>query len=289
VKTQLVIGGGSGSAPRIDSTILKAMARARRWFDNLVSGRAASMVEIGKREGVGKRYVSRLVRLAFLAPPIVKRIAEGSQPPELTAQFLSAGPAWEWTFGDFEVVQKFVDMVNSAVGTDRRSPNHFPERRNDRTGSTKPSSCPCACQLRGRSPRPCSALLRSTPRARKALKRANLTDFVAGASGSICGQLMPARPGRLFDATGRRCFDLCLQSWPHWEMIGCGPTPLCGISRRAAILLAFAVGRRRPVRAQFRAQPSWKALQVSPGNSDMHTTAFIPGGLHVVQQSRAGP
>jgi hypothetical protein len=91
IEMRLVIGGGSGSAPRIDSTILKATARARRWFDDLVSGRAASMVEIGRREGVGKRYVSRMIRLAFLAPSIVKRIAEGRQPPELTAQFLSTG------------------------------------------------------------------------------------------------------------------------------------------------------------------------------------------------------
>jgi site-specific DNA recombinase len=91
IEMRLVIGGGSGSAPRIDSTILKATARARRWFDDLVSGRAASMVEIGKREGVGKRYVSRMIRLAFLAPTIIERIAEGRQPPELSAQFLSTG------------------------------------------------------------------------------------------------------------------------------------------------------------------------------------------------------
>jgi site-specific DNA recombinase len=92
---RLIVGGGfggiSGSAPRIDSAILKAAARARRWFDDLVSGRAASMLEIGKREGVGKRHVSRMIRLAFLAPAIVESIAEGRQPPELTAQFLSTG------------------------------------------------------------------------------------------------------------------------------------------------------------------------------------------------------
>ena len=91
IEMRLVIGGGSGSAPRIDSTILKATARARRWFDDLVSGRADSMVEIGKREGVGKRYVSRMIHLAFLAPAIIEGIVEGSQPPELTAQFLSTG------------------------------------------------------------------------------------------------------------------------------------------------------------------------------------------------------
>jgi site-specific DNA recombinase len=91
IEMRLVIGGRSGSAPRIDSTILKATARARRWSDDLISGRAASMVEIGKREGVGNRYVSRMIRLAFLAPTIIERIAEGRQPPELTAQFLSTG------------------------------------------------------------------------------------------------------------------------------------------------------------------------------------------------------
>jgi hypothetical protein len=37
------------------------------------------MVEIGQRECVGKRYVSRMIRLAFLAPTIIERIAEGRQ------------------------------------------------------------------------------------------------------------------------------------------------------------------------------------------------------------------
>ena len=44
------------------------------------------MVEIGKREQVGKRYVSRIIRLAFMAPEIVEQIVNGVQPPEVTAQ-----------------------------------------------------------------------------------------------------------------------------------------------------------------------------------------------------------
>ena len=46
------------------------------------------MVEIAKCNGVGKQYVSRLIRLALLAPEMVERIAAGRQPPELTAQAL---------------------------------------------------------------------------------------------------------------------------------------------------------------------------------------------------------
>jgi hypothetical protein len=67
------------------------VARAHCWFDDLVSGRRGSMVEIAKCNGVGKQYVSRLMRLAFLAPETVERIVAGCQPPELTAQSLQAG------------------------------------------------------------------------------------------------------------------------------------------------------------------------------------------------------
>ena len=88
IEMRLVIGG-SGSAPRMDAPLLKAAARAHRWFDDLVSGRSTSMLEIGQREGVGKRYVSRIIRLAFLAPALIEGLVEGRQPPELTAQLLS--------------------------------------------------------------------------------------------------------------------------------------------------------------------------------------------------------
>lgn len=58
------------------------------------------MVAIGKREKVGKRYVSRIIRLAFLAPDIVEQIVTGCQPPELTAESLLRDrrrlpPVWE--------------------------------------------------------------------------------------------------------------------------------------------------------------------------------------------------
>jgi hypothetical protein len=49
------------------------------------------MVEIARRNEVGKQYVSRLVRLAFLAPEIVELIVAGRQPPQLTAQVLRTG------------------------------------------------------------------------------------------------------------------------------------------------------------------------------------------------------
>jgi hypothetical protein len=88
VELRLVMNGDRGRAQKADPALLKAIARAHRWFDDLVAGRVASMAEIGKREGLPKNYVSWLIRLAFLAPEIVEAIIQGNHPPELTAQTL---------------------------------------------------------------------------------------------------------------------------------------------------------------------------------------------------------
>ncbi len=97
---KFVVNGDSKTSPKTDPVLLKLIARAHCWFDDLVSGRSASMVEIGKREKVGKRYVSRIIPLAFLAPQIVEQIVNGCQPPELTAESLlkyrtQLPPEWE--------------------------------------------------------------------------------------------------------------------------------------------------------------------------------------------------
>jgi DNA invertase Pin-like site-specific DNA recombinase len=89
VEMRLVIEGNRAPAPRADSALLKAVARARQWSEDLLAGRAQSVVEIAERERVGSRYIRRLLRLAFLAPEIVEAIAAGDQPPELTAEALA--------------------------------------------------------------------------------------------------------------------------------------------------------------------------------------------------------
>jgi site-specific DNA recombinase len=88
VEMKLIIGGGLETSHGNDPVLVKLIARARRWFDELVSAKAASMADIGRRENVTTRYVSRVVRFAFLAPHIVEQIFDSRQPPEFTAEFL---------------------------------------------------------------------------------------------------------------------------------------------------------------------------------------------------------
>ena len=88
VAMRLVIGGGV-STRKTDPTLLKAVARGHKWFNELVSGRAVFTREIAAREGVNERFVRRLIPLAFLSPAIVQAIAEGRHPADLTGEALS--------------------------------------------------------------------------------------------------------------------------------------------------------------------------------------------------------
>jgi DNA invertase Pin-like site-specific DNA recombinase len=90
VEMKLVLPGRSGDAgnARIDQTLVKAVVRARDWFDRLASGQVESFAEIARAEGVTGRYVAHVIPLAFLAPDIVASILAGTQPVDLTAQKL---------------------------------------------------------------------------------------------------------------------------------------------------------------------------------------------------------
>ena len=64
------------SKPQPDGTLVKALARAWRWQRMLDQGVYASASEIGDAENISKSYVSRILRLALLAPDIVERSLE---------------------------------------------------------------------------------------------------------------------------------------------------------------------------------------------------------------------
>jgi site-specific DNA recombinase len=88
VETRLIIAAGDEPPRKVDPPLLKAVARATQWFGELASGRVRSLAEIARREGISRRYVERLTRLAFVAPAIVEAICQGRQPAELNAETL---------------------------------------------------------------------------------------------------------------------------------------------------------------------------------------------------------
>ena len=79
-------------SPKVDTALIKVIAKAFVWNRLLIRGEVSSMREIAKRTGHTPPYVRRLFRLVFLAPDIVEAILAGHQPVELTAQRLTRFP-----------------------------------------------------------------------------------------------------------------------------------------------------------------------------------------------------
>jgi site-specific DNA recombinase len=60
--------------------LISAIARSRRWLDEIVAGKAAGIEAIAVREGLNERSARMTLSLAFLAPDIVKAAVDGTLP-----------------------------------------------------------------------------------------------------------------------------------------------------------------------------------------------------------------
>ena len=92
-------GGGpiwTAPRPRVDNTIIKAVARAFRWRKLIETGVHASIEEVARAEKINSTYVGRVLRLTLLAPEIIEAIMEGRQPAGMTMAGLLTGFPVVW-------------------------------------------------------------------------------------------------------------------------------------------------------------------------------------------------
>jgi hypothetical protein len=82
--------------PRVDNTMVKAIARAHRWKRLMESGRFASVTELAEAEKINQSYLCRVLRLTLLAPDIVEMILDGRQPAGLQMDALLRPFPSEW-------------------------------------------------------------------------------------------------------------------------------------------------------------------------------------------------
>jgi site-specific DNA recombinase len=76
--------------------LVSAIARGRRWLDDVVSGRVTTIAELCAREKCSARQVNMTISLAFLAPNLVKAAVEGRLPRGIGVERLRDPPA-EWS------------------------------------------------------------------------------------------------------------------------------------------------------------------------------------------------
>ena len=82
--------------------LVKAIARGRRWLDEISSGRVTDVEQIATRQKCSVRQVNMTISLAFLAPDLVRAAVEGRLPRGIGVERLR-DPSAEWS-GQFEAL-----------------------------------------------------------------------------------------------------------------------------------------------------------------------------------------
>ena len=76
--------------------LVSAIARGRRWLDEIVSGSVTDVEQIAARQKCSVRQVNMTISLAFLAPELVRAAVEGRLPRGIGVERLRDAPA-EWS------------------------------------------------------------------------------------------------------------------------------------------------------------------------------------------------
>jgi hypothetical protein len=91
-----VFGAGQQAVSRPSVPLIKAVFRANSWMERLVSGEISTLEDLASETGFTKRYISRTLRAAFLAPDITETILDGLPASDLTVRNLMDGFPADW-------------------------------------------------------------------------------------------------------------------------------------------------------------------------------------------------
>ena len=90
LETRLLIDGAGGGARRKpDHSLRRLLAQAHRYNEMVMRNGSKTMAELAAEIGVTGSWFTRILRLSFLAPDIVKAILRDRHPIELTAKRLT--------------------------------------------------------------------------------------------------------------------------------------------------------------------------------------------------------
>lgn len=77
-------------------SLVKAIARARGWYEQIVAGEIGTVTELARRTGLHAAYVKRILQCAMLSPQIIKALLSGKQRANLTLQVILDNAAIDW-------------------------------------------------------------------------------------------------------------------------------------------------------------------------------------------------
>lgn len=79
-----------------DPHVLRAIARAWKWRQQLETGAASTIQDIAVAENVSDRFIGRMIRLAYLAPRVLEALVIARRPLAIAINDLMALAELPW-------------------------------------------------------------------------------------------------------------------------------------------------------------------------------------------------
>ncbi|QFT71770.1 hypothetical protein [Ruegeria sp. THAF33] len=79
-----------------DPHILRAIGRAWGWRRRMKAGEFSTIQELAEAVGLAERHVSRQLRLAYLAPEVLKRLTCGRETSAVSLHCIASGASRVW-------------------------------------------------------------------------------------------------------------------------------------------------------------------------------------------------
>jgi site-specific DNA recombinase len=97
-------GSPSARVERVPS-LVKAIARARDWYERIVAGEIDSIEDLIQKSGLTRTYIMRIMRCAHLSPKIVEAVLAGTHRPDLSLKWMLADVPLDWREQEKRILQ----------------------------------------------------------------------------------------------------------------------------------------------------------------------------------------
>ena len=94
---RLVVGNTNITTEASRVSILKAIARARLWYEQITKGEARSILELANMHGVSPRYINVQMKLVQISPRLIESLVNRPETLPLSLDELVAAIPMKWT------------------------------------------------------------------------------------------------------------------------------------------------------------------------------------------------
>ena len=77
-------------------SLVKAVARARDWYEQIIAGAVGTIGQLAQKTGMSSTYIKRILECALLSPQVIERVLSGNHRSNLTLQELLQNVPMDW-------------------------------------------------------------------------------------------------------------------------------------------------------------------------------------------------